>query len=257
MILEVDGISCVYDGADALSGVTLRAGPGEFTAVAGPNGSGKSTLIRAMSRVLKPRLGRALLDGRDLYALPARESARAIAVVSQETPAEFEFTCEEIVRMGRAPRLERFQTEGERDLAAVREAMERTGTWDLRERSILELSGGERQRVILARAFAQEPKVLLLDEPTAHLDIAFQVQILRLARALIGEKKTSVLATLHDLNLAAAYADRIVLLSRGRVAAAGTPAEVLSEPLLREVFGAEVTVRPHPETGRPLVLVKT
>jgi len=257
VILEVDGVACAYGGEDALSGVTLRAGPGDFVAVAGPNGSGKSTLVRAMSRVLRPRLGRALLDGEDLYAIPARRSAQAIAVVSQETPAEFEFTVEEIVLMGRSPHLRRFQAEGERDRALAREAMERTGTWGLRGRSILELSGGERQRVVLARAFAQEPRVLLLDEPTAHLDIAFQVQILRLARALREEKGTAVLATLHDLNLAAAYADRIVLLSRGRVAAAGAPAEVLTEPTLREVFGAEVTVRPHPETGRPLVLVRT
>ena len=257
MILEVDGVTCVYDGREALAGVTLRVGPGDFVAVAGPNGSGKSTLIRTMSRVLRPRLGRALLDGQDLYALPARRSAQAIAVVGQEPPAEFAFTCEEVVRLGRSPHLRRFQAEGERDRAAVREAMERTGTWELRGRSILELSGGERQRVVLARAFAQEPRVLLLDEPTAHLDIAFQVQILRLVRALREEERTAVLATLHDLNLAAACAERIVLLKKGRVAAAGTPEEVLVEPILREVFGTEVAVRPHPETGRPWVWVRT
>jgi iron complex transport system ATP-binding protein len=134
--------------------------------------------------------------------------------------------------------------------------MERTATWDLRARSILDLSGGERQRVILARAFAQEPRVLLLDEPTAHLDVAYQVQLLRLVRALRDEKKTAVVATLHDLNLAAAYADRIVLLSKGEVAAAGAAQEVLLEKTLQGVFGAEVIVRPHPETGGPLVLVR-
>jgi iron complex transport system ATP-binding protein len=257
MQLEVDGIACAYDGTDVLSDVTLRLSPGDFVAVAGPNGSGKSTLIRALSRVLRPRLGSALLDGTDLYALPARRSAQAIAVLPQETALEFEFTCEEIVFMGRAPHLGRFETESERDRAVVREAMERTATWELRGRPILDLSGGERQRVLLARAFAQEPKVLLLDEPTAHLDLAFQVQILRLVRGLRDEKKTAVLASLHDLNLAAAYADRIVLLSKGRIAAAGTPAEVLTEPVLRPVFGPEVTVRVHPDTGAPLVLVKT
>jgi iron complex transport system ATP-binding protein len=210
-----------------------------------------------MSRVLRPRLGTALLDGRDLYGLPARESARAIGVVPQESPLEFEFTCEEVVLMGRAPHLGRFQTEGARDRTVVREAMERTGTWDLRGRSVQEISGGERQRVILARAFAQEPRVLLLDEPTAHLDLAYQGQILRMAEALRREKGTAVLATLHDLNLAAAFADRIVLLWKGRVAAAGRPEEVLVERTLREVFGVEVSVRSHPDTGRPLVLVKT
>jgi iron complex transport system ATP-binding protein len=257
MILEVSGIACAYDGADVLSDVTLRLSPGDFIAVAGPNGSGKSTLIRALSRVLRPRLGSALIDGGDLYALSARRSAQAIAVLPQESTVEFEFSCEEIVLMGRAPHLGRFETETERDRAVVREAMERTATWELRKRAILELSGGERQRVLLARAFAQEPKILLLDEPTAHLDLSFQVQILRLVRALRGEKKTAVLASLHDLNLAAAYADRIVLLSKGRIAAAGTPREVLTEPVLRPVFGPEVTVRSHPDSGAPLVLVKT
>lgn len=256
MILEVAGVACGYGGSDALSDVTLRVGPGDFVVVAGPNGSGKSTLVRAMSRVLRPRLGSALLEGRDLYVLPARESARAIGVVPQETPLEFEFTCEEVVLMGRAPHMGRFQSERPADRAIAREAMERTGTFGFRDRSILELSGGERQRVILARAFAQEPSVLLLDEPTAHLDLAYQVQILRIVRSLRDEKKTAVLATLHDLNLAGAYADRIVLLSKGRIAAAGAPREVLVESTLCEVFGAEVTVRPHPETGAPLVLVK-
>ncbi|HLY75337.1 MAG TPA: heme ABC transporter ATP-binding protein [Planctomycetota bacterium] len=255
MILEVAGIACAYDGADVLSEVTVRLSSGDFVALAGPNGSGKSTLIRALSRVLRPRLGTALLDGQDLYSLPARQSAKSIAVVPQETALEFEFTCEEIVLMGRAPHLGRFEIETELDRAVVKEAMERTATWELRKRSIGELSGGERQRVLLARAFAQEPRVLLLDEPTAHLDLSFQVQILRLVRELRNEKRTAVLASLHDLNLAAAYADRIVLLSKGRIAAAGTPQEVLSERVLRPVFGPEVAVRIHPDTGGPLVLV--
>jgi len=257
MILEVSGVACAYDGTEVLSDVTLRLSPGDFVAVAGPNGSGKSTLIRALSRVLRPRLGSALLDGSDLYAIPARQAAQAIAVLPQETSVEFEFSCEEVVLMGRAPHLGRFETEREVDRAAAREAMERTSTWELRKRPIQELSGGERQRVLLARAFAQEPKILLLDEPTAHLDLSFQVQILRLVRSLRDEKKTAVLASLHDLNLAAAYADRIVILSKGRIAAAGTPQEVLVEPVLRPVFGPEVTVRVHPDTGAPLILVKT
>ena len=256
MVLEVSGIACAYEGEDVLSDVTLRLSLGDFVAVAGPNGSGKSTLIRAMSRVLRPKRGRALLEGADLYELPPRRSAQAIAVLPQETSLEFDFSCEEIVLMGRAPHLGRFETESQRDLAVVREAMERTSTWELRHRPIVELSGGERQRVLLARAFAQEPRVLLLDEPTSHLDLAFQVQILRLVRALRDEKKTAVLASLHDLNLASAYADRIVLLAKGRVVAMGTPKEVLTEAVLRPVFGDELTVRAHPDTGEPLVLVK-
>jgi iron complex transport system ATP-binding protein len=256
MVLEVSGIACAYDGADVLSDVSLRLAPGDFVAVAGPNGSGKSTLIRAMSRVLRPHRGSALLEGADLYGIPARRSAQAIAVLPQESSLEFDFSCEEIVLMGRAPYLGRFESESDRDRAIVRDAMERTSTWELRHRPIVELSGGERQRVLLARAFAQEPRILLLDEPTSHLDLAFQVQILRLVRTLRDEKKTAVLASLHDLNLASAYADRIVLLSKGRIVAMGTPTEVLTEAVLRPVFGDELTVRAHPDTGAPLVLVK-
>jgi iron complex transport system ATP-binding protein len=252
--LEVAGVACTYGGTDVLSEATLRVVPGDFVALAGPNGSGKSTLLRTLSRVLRPRLGKALLDGRDLYETPAREAARSIGVVPQEAGPDFDFSCEEIVLMGRSPHLGRFRGEGERDRAVVREAMERTGTWEFRARSIRELSGGERQRVVLARAFAQEPAVLLLDEPTAHLDLAYQARVLGLVRDLRKEKKTAVLAALHDLNLAAAFADRIVLLSGGRIAAAGAPREVLVETLLRSVFGAGVTVRTHPDTGGPLVL---
>ncbi|HXX92113.1 MAG TPA: heme ABC transporter ATP-binding protein [Planctomycetota bacterium] len=256
MILEAAGVTCAYDGTDVLSDVTLRVSPGELVAVLGPNGSGKSTLIRVLSRVLRPRLGRALLDGTDLFELGARQSARAIGVVPQESPLDFDFTVEEVVLMGRSPHLERFQSEGERDRAVARGAMERTGTWALRGRSIRDLSGGERQRVVLARAFTQEPQVLLLDEPTAHLDLAYQVQVLQVARGLREEKRTAVLATLHDLNLAAAFADRLVLLSAGRIAAQGTPREVLTEEILGPVFGPHVSVRSHPDTGGPLVLVK-
>ena len=257
MILEAAGITCAYGGSDVLSDVSLYVDAGEFVAIAGPNGSGKTTLLRALSRVLQPRTGAALLEGRSVYGMSAGEVARSMAVVPQETAIDFDFTVREIVMMGRAPHLGRFQTEGEGDVKAVEAALERTGCRAFQDRSILELSGGERQRVILARAFAQEPKVLLLDEPTAHLDLAFQIQILRLVRELRDEKKTAVLAAMHDLNLAATYADRMVLLSGGRVKASGPPGEVLTEVAVKEVFGADVMIRPHPETGGPWVIPKS
>ncbi len=256
MLLRAENLSCGYGGDDVLRAVTFGVAAGEVVAVAGPNGSGKSTLIRALSGVLRPRAGRVTLEGRDLASFAPRESARAIAVVAQESAVEFDFSCEEIVLMGRTPRLGRFEREGPADLAAVRGAMERTGTWEFRERPVLELSGGERQRVFLARAFAQEPRILLLDEPTSHLDLAYQVGILRLARAQAVERNVAVLGVMHDLNLAAAYADRMALLHRGGLVAAGAVEEVLREDLLREVYGTELSVRPHPETGRPHVYVK-
>ena len=256
MLLCAEALSCGYGGDDVLRDLSFGVSAGELVAVAGPNGSGKSTLVRALSGVLRPRAGRVALEGRDLAGVAPRDAARAIAVVAQESAVEFDFSCEEIVLMGRTPHLGRFQREGPPDLAAAREAMERTGTWEFRARPVLELSGGERQRVFLARAFAQEPRILLLDEPTSHLDLAYQVGILRLARGLALERKVAVVAVMHDLNLASAYADRMALLHRGGLVATGPVEEVLREERLREVYGTDLAVRPHPETGRPHVYVK-
>jgi iron complex transport system ATP-binding protein len=235
-MLRAETVSCAYDGATVLAGATVALAPGEFVAVLGPNGSGKSTLLRAMSRALRPRQGRVTLDGADLYATPARAAARAIAVVPQEAPFDFEFTAREAVLMGRHPHLGPLDAERERDVAVARGAMERTGTWDLRDRPVTELSGGERRRVLLARAFAQEPRFLLMDEPTSHLDVRYQLEMLRLAKG----HGAAVMAVLHDFNLAAAFATRVVMLAGGRVAADG-PASLLTEARLSEVFGARVT----------------
>lgn len=252
-LLRLDSVSCAYDGATVLSAATLEVRPGELVAVAGPNGSGKTTLLRAAARSLEPRAGRVLLDGRDLYreTSPAA-AARAIAVVPQDAAVEFEFLVEELVLMGRHPHLGRFDVESDRDRAAARLAMERTGTWDFRERPVTELSGGERRRVLLARALAQEARLLLLDEPTAHLDLHFQVETLRIVRAHVKAGGAAI-AVLHDLNLAAACATRLVLLKEGRIAGDGPVDKMLEEGRLKEVFGPDVIVRPHPDGG-PLVL---
>jgi len=252
-LLTLESVSCAYDGATVLAGATLDVRPGEFVAVAGPNGSGKTTLLRTASRSLPPRSGRVLLEGRDLYReTGAAAAARAIAVVPQDSVVEFEFLAGEIVLMGRHPHLGRFDGESERDRAAARRAMESTGTWDLRDRPITELSGGERRRVLLARALAQEARLLLLDEPTAHLDLHFVVETLRIVRDHVKAGGAAV-AVLHDLNLAAAYASRLVLLHRGAVAGDGPTLEMLDDRHLKPVFGPDVVVRPHPDGG-PLVL---
>ncbi|HEY3226777.1 MAG TPA: ABC transporter ATP-binding protein, partial [Planctomycetota bacterium] len=182
----------------------------------------------------------------------AAAAARAIAVVPQDAAIEFEFLVEELVLMGRHPHLGRFDVESDRDRAAARSAMERTGVWELKDRPVTELSGGERRRVFLARALAQEARLLLLDEPTAHLDLHFQVETLRIVRAHVAAGGAAV-AVLHDLNLAAACATRLVLLKEGRVAADGPTAGMLDEGRLKAVFGPDVIVRPHPDGG-PLVL---
>lgn len=236
---ELCDASVILGGTRVLDGLTLSIRAGEHTAILGPNGAGKSTLLRALSRVLPPKSGRVLLDERDLYReVDARTSARSIAFVPQELPMAFEFTCHEIVLMGRAPHLGWFGDESVRDHEIVRRSMERTETWGLRSRPVTELSGGERRRVALARALAQEPHLLLLDEPTTHLDLGHQVQTMGLLREL----DCAVVAVLHDLNLAAAGCTRVILLDRGRIVSTGTPESVLTRKNLESVFRTPVTL---------------
>ncbi len=245
------------DAPAILKQFSLEVRPGNFVGVIGPNGSGKSTLVRALSRALRPVEGVVLLGGSDLYAdISARASAQTIAVVPQDTQISLDFTVREIVRMGRAPHLPRrpFASETAQDEQIVSEALIAAHVAGLAERSVTTLSGGERQRVLVARALAQQPAVLLLDEPTAHLDLGHQAETLTLARDLAHRQGVAVLAALHDLNLAAAYCDQLVLLDQGRIAAQGTVEEVLTAEHLQSVYDAQVWIRRHPVTGRPLVL---
>lgn len=233
----------------------LRAG--EFVGVVGPNGAGKSTLVRALSRVLAPLTGNVLLSGRDLYAqVSARQSAQAIGVVPQTASAALEFSVREIVEMGRAPHgaARPFAGLSPDDTRIVGDALRAAGVDGMAHRLAPTLSGGEWQRVLLARALAQQPDVLLLDEPTAHLDLHHQRQALTLARALAHENGKAVLAVLHDLNLASEFCDKLYLIHAGRIVAEGTPAQVLTTAHLSAVYDAPVWVRTHPITGRPLLL---
>lgn len=250
----IQDVACRYEAIPALEGVSLRIASGEFAGIVGPNGSGKTTLLRAIHALVAPERGTVLLDGADVSGLTARQVAARVAAVPQHSHSGFGFTVFDIVLMGRAPHLAPLAREDDVDLAVAREAMERTRTWHLRHRRVDELSGGERQRVLLARALAQAPEVLLLDEPTAHLDIRYQVEMMTLIAGLNAAGLT-VVAALHDLNLASMFCARLVLLDRGRVAGLGAPAEVLTPHRVREVYGAEVEVRPHPITGRPVVTV--
>lgn len=246
-MLELRRVTCRYGAVEALRGASLRVEPGKILGIVGPNGAGKSTVVRAAGRVLRPAEGDVLLDGRDLYSIPTRDAARAIAVVPQESHVVFDWTCLEVVMLGRIPH-------GTDDLPPVRAAMERTGTWEFRDRLLDELSGGERQRVILARALAQEPRVLLLDEPTAHLDLRYRVEILRLVREAVRERNVAALVVFHDPMLAAAC-DEVAVLAGGSVRAYGTPAGILTPALIREVYGVAVTEVPHPKGGPPILVV--
>ncbi|OTA40989.1 MAG: iron ABC transporter ATP-binding protein, partial [Symbiobacterium thermophilum] len=245
-MLRIESLTAGYGGEPVLKGLDLAVARGEFLVVVGPNGSGKSTLVRAVTGALTPTGGRILLEGRDLRTLRPREVARVLAVVAQDTSVGFDFTVEEVVALGRTPYLPPLRSETPRDRAAVERAMRLTGTAPLAGRVITALSGGERQRVMVARALAQEPRLLILDEPTAHLDIANQVEVLDLVRRLNRTEGLTVLAILHDLNLAALYADRLVMLKDGRVWAGGPPAEVLTEANILTVYGSRVKVVRHP-----------
>jgi iron complex transport system ATP-binding protein len=236
----IDAVDCVIE-------------PGRFTALIGPNGAGKSTLIRALAGVAKPDSGRVEWAGSDWYGMSSRARARIAALVEQDAKAELPMTVADVVALGRTPFSGRFAAPPRGDDGIVSAAMERVGITDFAPRMFDTLSGGERQRVHLARALAQRPALLLLDEPTNHLDVHAQLDSLRIVRELAHGADVAVLAALHDLNLAAAYADDLVVLHRGRVVATGTPEQVLTARLLREVYGVDATIMEHPTTGRPLI----
>lgn len=253
--LKINDIECSYGAVKVLNGLAFSISSGSFNGIIGPNGSGKSTLLKSLSRVLKPVKGTVLLNEKDLYRMGPQEVAKKMAVVPQETAVNFSFTVKDIVIMGRSPHLGRFENEGEKDFAAARQAMALTGTLHLADRLITAVSGGERQRVIIARALTQEPEIILLDEPTSHLDINHQVEILSLLQRLNRENNLTIISVFHDLNLAAQYCDSLILMKKGAVFTVGEPQSVLTSGNIKEVYGASVLVRKHPVTGRPSIIL--
>lgn len=253
--LNVTDLAFAYDGHRVLKGVSLHLTPGEVLGLIGPNGAGKSTLIKLAAGLLCPTGGSVQLFGRPSMDWRQRDLARALAVVPQGAHLPPSFTVWESTLLGRTPHLGFLGMARERDRRVTRQVLEWVGIAHLADRRVGELSGGERQRVVLARALAQEPHCLLLDEPTTHLDIHHQVAILSLVRGLAARDEIAVLAVWHDLNLAATFADRLVMLVDGRVVFQGTPAEVLRHEHLAAIYGDSVTIFPRPDGGsRPGVL---
>ena len=236
-----------------IADLSLAVEAGCVIGIAGPNGAGKTTLMNLMAGLLRPVAGEVLLTGRPLEAIRRKAIARKMALIPPEAPAPFAYTVRDVVEMGRYPHLDAFRPLGAADRAAVGEAIRRTGLNGFEEKSYNRLSSGERQRVVIARALAQTPRVLLMDEPTVHLDIRYQVEIHELMRAMAGEAGLAILVITHDLNLAARYCDRIVLMAEGRILRSGAPVEVLETNLLEHVYHTPLDVHPHPRTGRPTV----
>jgi iron complex transport system ATP-binding protein len=252
--LNVTGVECRYGSAKVLSGINLEVKPGDFVGILGPNGSGKTTLLKSISRVLKPHVGAILIDKDDIYSQKPLEVAKRMAVVPQDSTVGFNFSAMDVVLMGRNPHIGHFQMESSKDVDIARKAMELTNTWNLADRPINELSGGERQRVIIARALAQEPKILLLDEPMSHLDIINQLEIMDLVKSLCIKNGLAVLAVIHDLNMAARYCNSVLMLKAGVVFAFGEVDIVLTSENIHSVFGVDAIVRKNVVTNSLYVI---
>ncbi|MBL3644792.1 ABC transporter ATP-binding protein [Bacillus sp. RHFB] len=246
MKLAIEEVSYSILDTPIIEDISLHIKTGQFVGLIGPNGSGKSTLLKNASRILEPHTGSVHLDGRDLYRLTQKQTAREMAVVSQETSLTFDFSVQEMVWMGRHPHKRLFQGDTEKDRRIVNHALARVEMNGFEDRSFMSLSGGEKQRVLIARALAQEANIIILDEPTNHLDIRHQLQLLDLVKKL----DVTVLTALHDINLAAMYCDHIYVILNGQVITSGTPEAVLTTTMIRNVFGVETEIGIHPVTEK-------
>ena len=239
MGILIENLSFHYTGTPVLDQVNLEVKDGDYAILTGENGSGKSTLLKCIYRVLKPDTGVIMLDGKPLNEYKVKDSAKALAVVSQHNYYNFEFSVQEIVMMGRAPHKKTMERDNAEDYKIVEEGLEKVGMLPYRHRVFSSLSGGEQQRIILARALAQKTDCLILDEPTNHLDIKYQLQLLDIVKSL----GVTVIGALHDLNIAAAYCDRIYAMKNGRLVACGTPEEVITEDFIHMLYEVDATVK--------------
>jgi len=252
--LTAAGLSLGYDGVRIVHELDLMIEPGAVTVIVGANASGKSTLLRGLARLLPPQAGRVTLDGRDIAGLPSRQVATVVGLLPQQPIAPEGIGVADLVGRGRYPHQGWFRQWSSTDDAIVAAAMAATDTLELAPRRMEELSGGQRQRVWIAMALAQKPDILLLDEPTTFLDVTHQIEVLDLLHELNHEQGTTVVMVLHDLNLAARYADRLVVMRHGRIVAEGSPTDVLTEQVVQEAFGLTARIIADPVCGSPMVV---
>ncbi|MDD5583698.1 MAG: ABC transporter ATP-binding protein [Candidatus Omnitrophica bacterium] len=254
-LLQIQKISGGYHKENIIKDVSLDIRAGDFIGIIGPNGCGKTTLLRLITRILLLKSGHIYFKKQNILKMDLKELCRNIALVSQEEPANFSFTVMDIVLMGRIPHLKRLQFETQKDIEIAAASLSLTDAFHLKEKRIDELSAGERQRVALARALAQEPTLLFLDEPTSHLDIGHQIQVLDLLKRLNRNNNLTVAMVLHDLNLASAYCNRIALFNNGSLFKEGNPQEVLTYQNIEAVYKTVVLVNKNPVTGKPNVVL--
>jgi iron complex transport system ATP-binding protein len=254
-LLKIENLSGGYYKEDIVKGISLTINPKDFMGIIGPNGSGKTTLLRLITRILVPRCGKIYFRNEDIFKLNLKEFCRNVAFVTQDISSSFSFTVIELVLMGRIPHLKRLQFEGKKDMEIAEKALLLTDTLHLRNVRLNELSAGERQRVIIAQALAQEPLLLFLDEPTSHLDIGHQIQILDLLTKLNCQNNLTIVMVIHDLNLASSYCNRIALLDAGIIFKEGSPEVVLTYQNIEKVYKTVVLVNNNPATGKPNVLL--
>ncbi|ASS73970.1 ABC transporter [Tumebacillus algifaecis] len=247
MSVKAENVSFRIGQSSIIRDITLQVSDKKFVGLIGPNGCGKSTLLKMIYRVLRPDTGTVYLDNEELYRMPARSVFQRMAVVSQESTHNFDFSVQEIVMMGRTPHKGMFQSDTVEDLDIVEQALSRVDMTEYAKRSFMSLSGGEKQRVLIARALAQQAEIIVLDEPTNHLDIRHQLQLMDLVKTL----DITVLAALHDLNLASVYCDELYVVRDGSIVVSGPPEDVMTPELLREIFGVEAEVTIHHVTGKP------
>lgn len=244
-MIDVDQLEVTLSKKIIVDGVSIDVGQGEFVGIIGPNGSGKSTLLKTIYRVLKASGGTIMIDGQNINELTLKESALKTSVVTQHNYYNFDFKVKDVVLMGRSPHKRNMEMDNAEDHRIANEALERVGMTEFSDRSFYTLSGGEQQRVVLARALAQQTECMVLDEPTNHLDVKYQLQLMDVVSSL----GVTVLAALHDLNIAAAYCDRLYLMNNGKVVYHGTPEEVLTADIIQEIYGVKATVYTSPYTG--------